>query len=134
MEGVLVFTLALCSLIRAEVVLEGQFTLPSTEKEEDELLVADPSANSGDQLARSNTEMHDFQLATINITAAAVFSHEGDMTFISVPGEEESNKRRKRNAVSRSYYLWTGGVIPYAISAAFDGKYPTIFPTMKLRT
>lgn len=51
----------------------------------------------------------------------AVFEHEGDMTFIKIPGED-LNKRHKRNAVLDPFYLWSGGEIPYLISSSFDGN------------
>ena len=35
----------------------------------------------------------------------------------------EDEKRKKRNAVLNSRYLWPGAVVPYEISSVFNGMY-----------
>lgn len=58
--------------------------------------------------------------ATVSF-GAAIFEHEGDMTFVVQPGDD-SNHRRRRNAVSNVNYLWDDGIIPYEISSVFNGN------------
>lgn len=54
--------------------------------------------------------------------STAVFKHIDDMTFIQAPSSPEqhiSDHHQKRNAVVSVNALWSGGVIPYRISARF---------------
>ena len=49
----------------------------------------------------------------------AILEHDGDMTFLVVPGHSKG-ERRKRNAASN---LWPGGIIPYEISDFYNGTW-----------
>ena len=48
------------------------------------------------------------------------------MTFIMHTGplsdDFEEGKRKKRNAVLDTNYLWPGGIVPYEISSYFNGE------------
>ena len=57
---------------------------------------------------------------------AGIFKKVGDMTFImptdTFSDEFEEGKRKKRNAVLDTQYLWPGGIVPYEISSYFNGE------------
>ena len=48
------------------------------------------------------------------------------MTFIMhtdrLLDDFEEGKRRKRNAVLNTNFLWPGGIVPYEISSYFNGE------------
>lgn len=126
-----IYTLTLASAKRADL-LKGLSTESAGEHFTNDLPL-DPTAKSGLN-AKVSSFCHCCQcyllllivviaVVCLFVTLPAFFRHEGDMTFLDIPGEESNQQHRgKRNAVLNNRYIWPGGRIPYQIAPTFDGS------------